>query len=139
MPDTSLVMLVDDDDNSRTVYAQALTSKGYEVVTAGTAEEALPLAQQLQPAAIVTDLRLPGASGLYLTRQLRADDRTKDAAILLLTGEVRMRDKGAFVGSDRLLLKPLPPGALAAEIDTAIAKRARIVAWARQLQSVYVH
>jgi CheY-like chemotaxis protein len=139
MSDTSLVILVDDHEDSRTMYALTLASEGYEVVTAGTAEEALDLAQQLRPAVIIADVRLPGASGLELTRQLRADDRTKHAAILLLTGDIRTRELGAGAGFDRLLLKPFPRDLLAAEIDTARGKRGSIVSWARQLHSGLIH
>jgi CheY-like chemotaxis protein len=139
MSDTSLVILVDDHEDSRTMYALTLASEGYEVVTAGTAEEALDLAQQLRPAVIVADVRLPGTSGLDLTRQLRGDERTRDAAILLLTGDMRTRELAAAAGFDRVLLKPFPPDLLAAEIDTARSKRDSIVSWARQLHSSLIH
>ena len=107
--------------DSCAMYALTLSAAGYEVVTAGSAEEAFGLAQQLRPAAMVADVRLPGVSGLDLTRQLRADDRTRDMAILLLTGDADVRARAAEVGADRVLLKPVLPAALAAAIAATLA------------------
>lgn len=125
-PKTAIVILVDDHEDSRAMYALMLSHAGFHVVAAATAEEALGLAQQLQPDAVVTDVRLAGASGLELAQRLRADARTREMAILVLTGDIRARDHGPDVGFDRFLLKPFPPSALADEITATLAERARI-------------
>ena len=124
----ALVILVDDHEDSREMYQLTLSSAGFRVVATATAEEALRLAQKLQPDAVVTDVRLAGESGLDLAQRLRGDVRTRKAAILLLTGDIRARQRASEVGSDRFLLKPFLPGALADEIAAALAERARTIA-----------
>ena len=124
MPSRSLVFVIDDHEDSRDTYALYLSSAGFEVLALENAEEALRLAQRLRPAVVVVDVRLPGASGFDLTRRLRVDDRTRNAAILILTGDGLARERSAAVDADCFLLKPFPPEALVVQIVAALAERA---------------
>jgi CheY-like chemotaxis protein len=128
MPEEMLVIVVDDHEDARAMYALVLAWLGFRVLTAESAEDALILARRYRPQAIVTDVRLPGASGLELTQQLRSDARTRGMAILLLTGDAQACDHREYVDFDRILLKPCLPDTLAREISQTVAARTRLVA-----------
>ncbi len=78
------ILLVDDDEVLRERLAQAMRERGYEVRTAGTADEALREAQKDSPEMAVLDLRMPGVNGLELLKELRKHDPS--TRVLMLTG-----------------------------------------------------
>jgi len=78
------ILIVDDDDVFRTRLGRAFADRGFEVTTAESAERALELARQDSPEFAVVDLRMPGASGIELVRELNAIDPA--TAIVMLTG-----------------------------------------------------
>ena len=107
------VMLVDDHALVRSAVRQALTAPDITVVgEAGTAEEALLLAPQLQPDLLLLDINLPGADGLRLLRELRP--RLPDTRIVMLTVSANRRDllEAMRNGAAGYLTKDLGPEAL---------------------------
>jgi two-component system response regulator RegA len=78
------ILLVDDDEILRERLAQAIRARGYEVRTAGNADEAMKEATQDSPEMAVLDLKMPGKSGLDLLRELRQHDPS--TRVLMLTG-----------------------------------------------------
>ena len=82
--------------------------------------------RDIHPDVIVADIMLPGISGLELARRLRDDARTKDTAIIVLTGRTFGGDEEqatAAAGCDRFLLKPCLPDDLAFEIRHVLSAR----------------
>jgi two-component system response regulator RegA len=78
------ILLVDDDEVLRERLATAIRSRGYEVRTAGSADEALREVAKDSPEMAVLDLKMPGGSGLELLKELRrVDPHTR---VLMLTG-----------------------------------------------------
>ncbi len=113
------VLIVDDDRDTREMYCESLRSMGFDPTAASSGEEALRMASEMPPAVIVTDLRFKGRmDGVELARRLRANGRTKDIRIIMLTGASLGpdRDRAEASDCDRFLLKPCLPDALAAEI-----------------------
>ncbi|RUL73966.1 response regulator transcription factor [Dyella choica] len=78
------LLIVDDDATFVRVLTRALTSRGFEVLTAGNADEARALSQRHQPRHCVLDLKLGEENGLRLIPELR--ELVPDVRILLLTG-----------------------------------------------------
>ncbi|HUB90006.1 MAG TPA: response regulator transcription factor [Dyella sp.] len=78
------LLIVDDDATFVRVLTRALTSRGFEVITAGNADEARTLSQRHQPRHCVLDLKLGEENGLRLIPELR--ELVPDVRILLLTG-----------------------------------------------------
>jgi DNA-binding response OmpR family regulator len=106
------VLLVEDDEHVRAVLALTLEVAGYEVVAAGDAEQALPLARLL-PAIdlVVCDVGLPRCSGVELVRRLR--EERADVAVLYITGHAEATV--AWLGLDDeepCLRKPFLPAEL---------------------------
>ena len=118
-----VVLIVDDQEDSAAMYAFGLLAMGFQPVTARSADDAFAQACMYVPDAVVADVTLGGASGLDLTRQLRAHPLTKDVVILVLTGHdgMAIQRDARDAGCDRFLLKPCLPDALALEIRTALA------------------
>lgn len=84
LPGTRPLLIVDDDATFVRVLTRALTSRGFEAISAGSADEARALAQRHQPRYCVLDLKLGEENGLRLIPELR--ELVPDLRILLLTG-----------------------------------------------------
>ena len=67
------ILLVDDNADALSVLRDRLEYSGYDVGTAGSAEEALSRVMDFDPALIITDLRMPGMNGLQLLERVRSD------------------------------------------------------------------
>lgn len=123
--DPPVVLIVDDDEDSLAMYAFGLLALGFQPVMAADAEEAFARACELQPDLVVTDVVMPGVSGLELARRLRAEERTRHAFIVILTGRVTSDLPGEALraGGDRFLVKPCLPDALARELRALLETR----------------
>jgi two-component system response regulator RegA len=100
------ILLVDDDEVLRERLAQAIRARGYEVRTAGSAEEALREATKESPEMAVLDLRMPGVSGLELLRELRKQDPTTKVVMLTGYGSIATAVQAVQEGAIGYLPKP---------------------------------
>ncbi len=118
-----LVLVVDDFEDNREMYAQFLRFSGYRVEEAASGREALDRAFALTPDVIIMDLSLPGVDGWEATRCIKADERTKHIPVIALTGHALAgHSKGAFeAGCDAFVTKPCLPEDLMAEIERILA------------------
>ena len=121
MMDTStkpLVLVVEDYQDAREMYAAYLQFSGYRVAEATNGVEAIEQAQELMPDIILMDLALPKMDGWEATRRLKNDDRTRNIPIVALTGHALAgHAEGARqAGCDSFVTKPCLPDALVAEI-----------------------
>lgn len=82
MSDT--LLLVDDEDGIRTVLKIALMDRGYTVLTAAGVDEALQHFDEAQPGIVLTDIKMPGRTGIDLLKELKERDR--DVEVIMLTG-----------------------------------------------------
>lgn len=123
MSDETLVLLVEDDPDTREMYVLGLELHGLAIIEAGTAAEALTAATARQPSAIVTDLSLPDMDGAELCRRLVADERTRHIPILALTGSANADDLATVssIGARQVIVKPCPPDELAAIITGVLS------------------
>jgi DNA-binding response OmpR family regulator len=103
------ILAVDDDVTAVGALRQILTSRGYDVVVAHTAEEALPLSREGVWDLFILDVALPGVSGFDLCRQIRESAQTADVPVVFLTAKGRLMDmaEGQDAGSDLYLIKPV--------------------------------
>src|SRR5436190_23221034 len=85
MPDSCPVLVVEDDANALSGYLEFLSAAGVEPTGISNGAEALPLALRNPPAAVITDITLPGMSGFDLAAALRCDVRTRNVPIIGLT------------------------------------------------------
>jgi two-component system cell cycle response regulator DivK len=106
-----LVLVVDDYQDAREMYAECLDASGFRVAQAESGHEAVAKALALQPALIVMDLALPGMDGWTATRAIKTDSRTARIPVVALTGHARSDASAAAhdAGCDAFLTKPCLP------------------------------
>ena len=115
---TSLILIVEDDPNSRKLLRDVLETVGYETCEASNAEDGIRLAQGSRPALILMDIRLPGMNGIEALHRLRDDAGTRAIPVVAVTASV-MHDQRAQVldaGFDALENKPISVRSLLATI-----------------------
>src|ERR1044071_4540071 len=102
------VLVVEDDFDTQHPLAEILQLKGYSVVTASDVERAFSAARAKRPDLIITDLMLPGKSGLDLILRVRRDPAIKAIPILVLSGcAPHMLHDAQRAGADYCLEKPI--------------------------------
>lgn len=122
------VLLVEDDQDGRRMYAEWLTEAGFRVSEAHNGLQALERALDSRPDVVVTDLNIPGIDGFELTRRLKQDPRTRDIPVVAVTGYAAFAaDPGRArrAGCDTVLPKPCSPDDLEGAIRSVIHERSR--------------
>jgi len=113
-----LILVVDDYEDAREMYAEYLRFCGFRVAEARNGNEALEQAFTLKPDLVLMDLSLPGMDGWEATRQLKADERTRQIPVVALTGHALAgASEGAKkAGCDSFVTKPCLPDDLVVEV-----------------------
>jgi DNA-binding response OmpR family regulator len=110
------VLVVDDDEHVLRSIAGILSAIGYRVITARTSAEGLALFQAERPQLLLLDFAMPGASGVEMARQVRAEH--PDQPLLLMTGHADMESLETAVAGMPLLRKPFRE----AELSVAVRR-----------------
>ena len=115
---TPLILVVDDYQDAREMYAEYLQFSGFRVAEARNGNEAVDQAFALKPDLILMDLSLPGMDGWEATKRLKADESTKHIPIVALTGHALAgASEGAKkAGCDAFVTKPCLPDDLVVEV-----------------------
>ena len=112
------VLILEDEVSIRSFVVINLKRAGYDVVEAGTGEEALELLKSNPDVGVaILDIMLPGIDGFEVCRSIRATD--KKIGIIMLTARSQEMDKitGLMTGADDYMTKPFSPAELTARID----------------------
>ena len=118
-----LVLVVEDYQDAREMYAAYLSFSGYRVAEATNGIEAIEKTVELMPDIILMDLALPRMDGWEATRRLKANPQTRRIPVLALTGHAlgdHEREANA-AGCDGYVAKPCLPEDLAARINIMLA------------------
>ena len=114
------MLVVDDDEVSRTLLHGLLSTEGYTVIFAKNGVQALDLAKRISPDLILLDVVMPELDGFEVCRRLRADPVLRQVPIILLTA-LEGRDsrlRGLSAGADEFLTKPVDPIELRTRVRT---------------------
>lgn len=108
------VLVVDDYEDNRQMYAELLAHEGFAVVEARDGAEAIATARRIVPDLIVMDLSLPVIDGWEATRQLKHDARTSHVPIVALSGHAAEGIEGISqdahaAGCNAFIAKPCSP------------------------------
>jgi signal transduction histidine kinase len=108
------VLVVDDNRDSADALALVLAADGYRVLVGYSGQQALDIAQQSQPDAIILDIGMPDMTGYEVARRIRQQPWGRDALLVAMTGWGQAKDKerAKAAGFDRHFTKPLDPGEL---------------------------
>ena len=110
------ILYIEDNEYNRKIVRQLLGRTSYRLVEATDGESGVAMAQQELPQLILMDVQLPKMSGLEATRILKADPRTSEIPIIVITSFALSgdREKAAAAGADNYLAKPYSPRELLA-------------------------
>lgn len=126
------LLLVEDDDNLRDVFARGLREEGFDVVTASDGRGAIRTAAERPVDAVLLDIGLPDSDGRDVCQALRA--RGVDAPVIFLSarGELEDRLSGFSAGGDDYLSKPIAFPELIARLRAVLRRRTGplVAAWA---------
>jgi two-component system, OmpR family, response regulator len=116
------LLLVDDEENLRSMLAAALRHNGFEVSSVGDGRAALGAVPSVHPDLIVLDVMLPDLDGFEVCRRLRADGQR--APVLFLTARDTTEDKvrGLTLGGDDYLVKPFSLEELVARVNAVLRR-----------------
>jgi DNA-binding response OmpR family regulator len=116
------VLIVEDDPHILLGLEELLKSEGYETASCNRGDEALAAVDRFQPALLVLDVMLPGASGYDICRELRA--KKNSTPILMLTAKGQEIDKviGLDLGADDYVTKPFSVRELLARIQALLRR-----------------
>jgi two-component system cell cycle response regulator DivK len=114
--DQQTILYVEDNEYNRKLVRQLLSRTSYRLIEALDGETGLDLARKELPNLILMDVQLPKLSGLDATRALKADSRTSDIPIIVITSFALSgdREKATQAGANGYLAKPYSPRELLA-------------------------
>jgi chemosensory pili system protein ChpA (sensor histidine kinase/response regulator) len=120
------VMVVDDSLTVRKITGRLLEREGYQVLTAKDGVDALEQMKDLLPAVMLVDIEMPRMDGFDLTRQVRADPRTRHIPIIVISSRTaeKHRNQALQLGVNAFLGKPYPEAELLQLIGEFVAGRA---------------
>jgi len=121
------ILVIDDEQDLIELVRYNLVKEGFEVSSALDGESGLATALREMPDVVVVDLMLPGIDGLEVCRALRADERTAQIPVVMLTAKTSESDRvvGLELGADDYVTKPFSPRELAARIKAVLRRVAQ--------------
>jgi DNA-binding response OmpR family regulator len=122
-PASPLILIVEDDAETRYFYTRALEIDGFRIEQAHNGFQAFEKALEEVPDLILTDIAVPGIDGIELCRRLRAHERTWQIPVLAVTGygDRDYDDRARDAGADHVLIKPCSGDLLVAEARRLLA------------------
>lgn len=135
------VLIVDDEELNRIALRDLLELSGHEVLDAADGEEALKVAAEAAPDAVLLDVMMPGLSGLDVCRRLKADPATASIPVIFLTALATRDDRlaGIAAGGNDFLSKPMDGQDVVLRVRNAVTMRrlyARLEENYRRLQEL---
>jgi CheY-like chemotaxis protein len=120
MPNRTLVLVVEDDTDTRHMYAHWLANYGFDVAEARNGQEGVETAERVHPDVVLMDVAMPRMDGLEATRRLRRNPDTAGTPIVILSAYSTLQDRErAFAaGANDFLPKPC-------DLDTVAEKLQR--------------
>lgn len=118
------ILVVDDEDDIRSLICLTVKKAGFETVEAETALLAVDLARAEQPDLVILDLMLPDMNGLDVCRILKGSDETKNIPIIMVTAKIKDSDvvKGLELGADDYITKPFSLNVLVSRIKSVLRR-----------------
>ncbi len=123
MPEGRL-LIVDDEDSQRTVLAGFLKKRGYAVTTAATPDDALTVAARGGLDLVLTDLRMPGMTGVELMKRLRGANPELQVIVMTAFGTVASAVEAMKLGAADYLTKPVDLDELDVLVQRSLERRA---------------
>ena len=116
------ILVVDDESSISELVATSLKFVGFDVRTAATGSQALQIAQEFKPHALILDVMLPDQNGFEVCRQIRSEGQK--VGVLFLTAKDSVEDKiaGLTIGGDDYVTKPFSLEELVARLRALLRR-----------------
>jgi CheY-like chemotaxis protein len=117
------ILIVDDEDHIREIASVSLElTRDWQISTAASGAEALRVAPEVRPDAILLDVMMPEMDGPTTFRHLQSDPATRDIPVIFLTAKVQAADRRRFseLGVRSMIAKPFDPLRLATDVAAAL-------------------
>jgi len=115
------ILVVDDDDDSRFLLCEALRARGFAALSVPSAAAGLIHLARAKVAAVVTDVQMPGMSGIELCRQLRVSHPALAVIVMSSALDDETWAQALAVGATTFMPKPIKVDSLVAELRTLLA------------------
>lgn len=117
-----VVLIVDDSEDNRELFAMCLERLGYQIELAVDGLDALDRARKTLPTVILMDLAMPNMDGFDATRHIRMDPELSSVHIIAITAfsDAVSTQRALAAGCNAILAKPCPPEILAACVESAV-------------------
>lgn len=118
------ILVVDDDSDTLTLIGLTLQRRGFEVVKAQSGQQAINLLAHDRPDLVILDVMMPQMDGYEVCREIKADPRTADLPVIMLTAKAQTQSQleGFRVGAIDYITKPVHPQDLVARIQTVLER-----------------
>ncbi len=137
--DLSKILLVDDVPENQLLLQYMFPGDEFNLRTATTVHEALDIARNELPALIISDIQMPGLSGFDLLEALKADDRTKNIGVILVTAhhrDPRQISRGLNLGADDYISRPFVRDEFMSRVHAVLRVKAAEIETQRQARLV---
>jgi len=118
--DSKTLLVADDDEWLRDMLGVLLEGEGVHLLEAATGTDAVRVACERHPNAILLDIGMPGLTGLEVLEALRNRDSTRDIPVVLVSGEINLLDTGHAYDAEAAFHKPLDFGVFLAKVRELI-------------------
>ncbi len=128
------ILFVEDEENLLNSLSFILEGEGFTVCRSSSGEAALEVIERFRPDLVLLDIALPGMDGFEVAEKLRDDPRTRDVAIVMLTGRAVEDDivQSLEKWADDYIVKPVRPRVLIARLTAVLRRKAGETAGARE-------
>lgn len=127
MDHKATVLVADDEQDILEIISYNLEREGYKVHMASNGQQAIEMAQRLQPHLIILDIMMPHKTGIEVCRILRAMPEFKETLIIFLTAlnDETSHIKGLDSGADDYISKPVSPKVLVSRVNALMRRSTR--------------
>jgi len=120
-----IVVIADDHDDNREMYADFMRVKGWRVAEAHNGEEAIRLVKELRPDALVLDLLMPHYGGMDALTTLRSNPQFRELPIVVVTAYDTLEMEAFTAGATMVCVKPCDPGVLLSHLQRLMPAQKR--------------
>jgi len=117
------ILVVDDEEEIRSLLCSFLEGQGYQVVLASDGNEALDLVETENAQVVILDIKLPGLNGIEVCKRLKAQEKTRSIPVIIITGFGDNKLLALDVGADDFVNKPFDMADLLIRVKSALRIR----------------
>ncbi len=117
-----LILIVEDEEDIRTIVSEKLSDLGYQVFQARDGDEGFRMVQEFKPDLIISDVIMPKSDGNQFLKKVKALDFGRDIPFIVVTARGKMRDYFELVGVDCFFEKPFELSRLIEKIKDVLGK-----------------